>query len=118
MGKKRGFQSTLPAREVQALIHNMKKRISIQCTDAPLKNHCNSAVCKELKYGIDSVDYLPTIDSFQVLKTKPPIYFLTIDKKTVELTGKQLNQQQLYLNNCLIKQILFGKKLKTKIMSF
>ena len=29
-----------------------------------------------------------------VLKTKPPIYFLTIDKKTVELTGKQLNRQQ------------------------
>ena len=25
----------------------------------------------------------------------PPHRFLTIDKKTVELTGKQLNQQQL-----------------------
>ena len=92
-----GFTQPLPAREVQALITQYEKKdYQYKCTDAPLKNHCNSAICKTLKYGIDGVDYMPTIDSFQVLKTKPPIYFLTTDKKTVELTGKQLNQHSRF----------------------
>ena len=110
-----GFTQPLPAREVQALITQYEKKdYQYKCTDAPLKNHCNSAICKTLKYGIDGVDYMPTIDSFQVLKTKPPIYFLTIDKKTVELTGKQLNQQQLLSEQLFDQADIVWQKVKDK----
>ena len=55
-----------------------------------------------------------TMDSFQVLKTKPPIYFLTIDKKTVELTGKQLNQQQLLSEQLFDQADIVWQKVKDK----
>jgi hypothetical protein len=61
-----------------------------------MKNHCNAQLCKTLTYGIDTASYVPKVDSFQRLKTNPPIYFLTIEKKSIELTGKQCNQQQLF----------------------
>ena len=52
-----GFTQPLPAREVQALITQYEKKdYQYKCTDAPLKNHCNSAICKTLKYGIDQAD--------------------------------------------------------------
>ena len=79
-----------------------------------MKNHCNSAICKTLKYGIENIDYMPTMDSFQILKTKPPIYFLTIDKKTVELTGKQLNQQQLLSEQLFDQADIVWQKVKDK----
>ncbi len=110
-----GFTQPLADREVQALISQYeKKEYQYKCNDAPLKNHCNSAICKTLKYGIDSIDYMPTMDSFQVLKTKPPIYFLTIDKKTVELTGKQLNQQQLLSEQLFDQADIVWQKVKDK----
>jgi len=110
-----GFARPLPDREVQALISQYEKKdYTYKCNDAPMKNHCNSAICKTLKYGIENIDYMPTMDSFQVLKTKPPIYFLTIDKKTVELTGKQLNQQQLLSEQLFDQADIVWQKVKDK----
>ena len=109
------FNEPLPRQEVQNLIKQYeKKEYAYKCNDMPMKGHCNASLCKELKYGIDSGSYIPSIDSFQRLKTNPPIYFLTIGKRTVELNGKQLNQQQLLSEQLFDQADIVWMKLKDK----
>lgn len=109
------FNEPLPKSEVQGLIKQYEKKdYSYKCSDMPLKAHCNAALCKELKYGIDSGSYVPSIDSFQRLKTNPPIYFLTLGKMTVELNGKQLNQQQLLSEQLFDQADIVWMKMKDK----
>ena len=101
--------------EVQAVIKSYEKKdYAYKCSDKPMKNHCNADLCRTLKFGIDNSAYMPKVDSFQRLKTNPPIYFLTIDKKTIELTGKECNQQQLFSEALFDQGDMVWQKLKDK----
>ena len=109
------FNEPLPSHEVQGLIKQYEKKdYQYKCSDLPMKNHCNAELCKTLDFGIDSAAYVPKVDSFQRLKTSPPIYFLTIEKKTVELTGKACNQQQLFAEALFDQADIVWQKLKDK----
>jgi hypothetical protein len=57
---------------------------------------------------------VPKVDSFQRLKTSPPIYYLTIEKKTIELSGKQCNQQQLFAEALFDQADIVWQKLKDR----
>ena len=54
------------------------------------------------------------LTAFKDLKTSPPIYFLTIEKKTVELTEKACNQQQLFAEALFDQADIVWQKLKDK----
>ena len=110
-----GFTEPLPSHEVQGLIKQYEKKdYAYKCSDLPMKNHCNAQLCKTLKFGIDTASYVPKVDSFQRLKTNPPIYFLTIEKKSIELTGKQCNQQQLFAEALFDQADIVWQKLKDR----
>lgn len=109
------FYEQLPPHEVQAVIKSYEKKdYAYKCSDKPMKDHCNAGLCRTLKFGIDNSAYMPKVDSFQRLKTNPPIYFLTIDKKTIELTGKECNQQQLFSEALFDQGDMVWQKLKDK----
>ena len=84
----------LPAQEVITLISTLKKKeYNYKCSDEPIRSYCNVAKCRGCKFGIGGSNTAPTFSSLSKLDTKPPLWFLSINDKRLELTTEQLQNQ-------------------------
>ena len=84
----------LPAQEVLTLISTLKKKeYNYKCSDEPIRSYCNVAKCRGCKFGIGGSNTTPTFSSLSKLDTKPPLWFLSINDKRLELTTEQLQNQ-------------------------
>ena len=53
------------------------------------------------KYGVGTSGSTPNFSSLSKLDTKPPLWFLSIDDKRLELTTEQLQNQVKFQRVCM-----------------
>jgi hypothetical protein len=99
------FAPPLPNNEVQIVIKQLgKKEYRYKCKDAPLNSFCNSGLCRTRKHGIgghgpDS----PTLTSLSKYASDPPLWFLDINGRRIELETDSLFNQAAFQKACLEK---------------
>lgn len=92
----------LPAQEVLTLISTLKKKeYNYKCSDEPIKSYCNVAKCRGCKFGVGGGNTAPTFSSLSKLDTKPPLWFLSINDKRLELNTEQLQNQLKFQRACM-----------------
>jgi hypothetical protein len=95
----------LPNNEVQIIIKQAgKKDYQYKCKDSPLNSFCNSGLCSSRKFGIgahgpDSAQ----IASLSKYAADPPLWFLDVNGKRVELETEMLYNQAAFQKACLEK---------------
>lgn len=114
----------LPHEEVQQIIKSLKKKAgrsddggySYTCKQCPLKDHCNSQLCKTRKFGItDEEADFPPITSLQRLNTQPPIYVATLeDGRTLDLEAADLQNQRSFQRKCIEQLNVMPKLMGSK----
>ncbi len=108
------FAPPLPNNEVQLVIKQLgKKDYRYKCKDAPLNSFCNSGLCRTRKYGIgghgpDS----PTLSSLSKYASEPPLWFLDINGRRIELETDSLFNQAAFQKACLERLNLLPPTLK------
>ena len=92
----------LPAQEVLTLISTLKKKdYNYKCSDEPIKSYCNVSKCRLCKFGVGGGNTMPTFSSLSKLDTKPPLWFLSINDKRLELNTEQLQNQLKFQRACM-----------------
>ena len=92
----------LPAQEVLTLISTLKKKeYNYKCSDEPIRSFCNVSKCRGCKYGVGGGNTTPTFSSLSKLDTKPPLWFLSINDKRLELNTEQLQNQIKFQRACM-----------------
>ena len=94
----------LPSDEVQEVIKNLSKKVyEYKCKDAPINAHCNSILCRTKKFGVGGgkSNSYPLIQNLSVLQTEPPLWFMDINEKRVELTTDQLHNYPRFQQVCM-----------------
>jgi len=93
----------LPNNEVQIVVKQLnKKDYKYKCKDAPLNSFCNSGLCRTRKFGIgahgpDS----PQLSSLSKYNSEPPLWFLDINGKRIELDTESLFNQASFQKACI-----------------
>ena len=95
----------LPNNEVQVLVKQVgKKDYQYKCKDAPLNSFCNSGLCRSRKYGIGgNGPDAPQIASLSKYASDPPLWFLDVNGKRVELETESLFTQAAFQKACVEK---------------
>ena len=93
----------LPNNEVQLVLKQVgKKDYQYKCKDMPLNSFCNSGLCRTRKFGIGSSGPdAPQISSLSKYASEPPLWFLDINGRRVELDTDSLYNQALFQKACL-----------------
>ena len=92
----------LPAQEVLGLIQQHKKKdYNYKCNDEPIRSYCNSVKCRTCKFGVGELSDAPTYSSLAKLDTEPPLWFMSINDKRLELTTEQLQNQLKFQRACM-----------------
>jgi hypothetical protein len=79
-----------------------KKDYRFKCKDDPLKSFCNPALCRQRKHGIggDGPDS-PQLSSLSKYASEPPLWFLDVNGKRVELETESLFNQLMFQKACM-----------------
>jgi hypothetical protein len=100
--------------EMQTLLKQTgRKDYKYKCKDAPLNSYCNSGLCRGRKHGIggDGPDS-PTLTSLSKYNSEPPLWFLDINGKRIELDTDSLFNQAAFQKSCIEKLNVFPPSLK------
>ena len=95
----------LGVKELQQIITtHEKKDYFYKCKDAPIKSFCNSNLCRTRKFGVgtDGPD-TPQMPCIVKYNSEPPLWFLDVDGKRLELDTDQLHNQNLFQKACMEK---------------
>jgi hypothetical protein len=95
----------LPNNELQIIIKQLgKKEYKYKCKDAPINSFCNPGLCRTRKYGIgaDGPD-APAMSSLSKYNSEPPLWFLDINGKRIELDTESLFNQPAFQKACVEK---------------
>lgn len=99
---KRYIDPPLPDEEVQTAIKQLEKKdYSYQCDQQPICQHCNAPLCKTRKNGIGNKSNFPTITSLSKLDSEPPLWFLDVEGRRIELNTSELQQQEKFQRVCM-----------------
>lgn len=93
----------LPAKEIMTIQYSLdKKQYYYSCTTCPLKDFCDKSICKTRKYGIgtEEAETLP-ISGLTILLSEPPVYFMDVNGKRIELSTEQLQNQTMFQRACM-----------------
>jgi len=93
----------LPNNEVQVILKQLnKKDYMYKCKDMPLNSFCNSGLCRTRKFGIGgNGPDAPKISSLSKYASEPPLWFLDINGRRVELETDNLFNQMAFQKACL-----------------
>jgi len=95
----------LPNNEVQILVKQLnKKDYRYKCKDAPLNSFCNSGLCRTRKHGVGANGPdAPQLSSLSKYNSEPPLWFLDINGKRIELDTDHLYNQNMFQKACVDK---------------
>jgi hypothetical protein len=94
----------LPLNEINLVVKQLKKKeYNYKCKDAPINSHCNASLCKTRKHGIGLSMDIPTVSALSKYNASPPLWFLDVDGRRLELTTDQLQQQHKFQLVCMDK---------------
>jgi len=108
------FGPPLGNAELQIIIKQLnKKDYKYKCKDAPLNSFCNSGLCRTRKYGIggDGPDS-PQLGSLSKYNSEPPLWFLDVNSKRIELDTDHFFNQAFFQKACMEKLNLLPPTLK------
>jgi len=90
-----------------------KKDYKYKCKDDPLKSFCNSGLCRNRKYGVggDGPDS-PQLASLTKYNSEPPLWFLDVNGKRVELETETLFNQMHFQRACMERLNLLPPTMK------
>jgi hypothetical protein len=108
------FHPPLGMAELQTVIKQVgRKDYLYKCKDAPLNSFCNSGLCRTRKFGIGgSGPDSPTLSSLSKYNSEPPLWFLDINGKRIELETDSLYNQNLFQKACVEKLNVFPPTLR------
>lgn len=107
------FQPPLPASEVSNLIQQHKKKeYNYKCSDEPIKSYCNPTKCRTCKFGVGAGHDAPIFSSLAKLNTQPPLWFMSVNDKRLELTTEQLQNQIRFQRVCMETLNVMPPKMK------
>ena len=104
----------LGVKELQQIITtHEKKEYFYKCKDAPINSFCNSSVCRTRKHGVgnDGPD-TPQMSCLVKYNSEPPLWFLDVNGKRMELDTDQLHNQNLFQKACMEKINAFPPTVK------
>lgn len=97
----------LDSGEMVELIKNLeRKEYNYRCKDSPIVEHCNATLCRTRRWGVgggQAAGTYPTIGGLSVLDTEPPLWFVDVDGRRVEVTTEQLQNYRLFQKVCMEK---------------
>ena len=83
---------------------HIKKEYRYKCKDAPINSFCNAGLCRTRKFGIGAHGPdAPQMGALSKYNSEPPLWFLDVDGKRVELETDHLFNQALFQKACLEK---------------
>jgi len=92
----------LPAQEVLTLIKTLQKKdYNYKCSDEPIHSFCNRNQCLRCKFGVGDNHGTPAFSSLAKLDTVPPLWFLSINDRRIELNTEQLQNQLRFQRICM-----------------
>jgi hypothetical protein len=110
------MQPPLTSDEVVAVQRSLEKKdYNYSCREQPLCNFCESAVCRTRKFGVGSSGLYPEISGLSKLETDPPIWFLDIEGKRVELETKELQEYRNFQKVCMEQLTVFYMPLSAPV---
>lgn len=110
------MQPPLPLNELTIVVKQLKKKdYHYKCKDAPIKSHCDASVCKTRKFGIGQSIGLPQISSLSKYASDPPLWFLDVEGRRLELTTEELQQQHKFQLACMNKVNIMPPTLKKPV---
>ena len=89
--------------EVQTVAKQLKKKdYKYKCKDAPINSFCNPSVCRMRKHGIgtDAPD-APRMAALSKYNSEPPLWFLDVNARRIELDTEQLFNQIHFQRACM-----------------
>jgi len=99
------FGPPLPLQELQIVTKQLhKKEYKYKCKDAPLNSFCNSGLCRTRRFGVgaDGPD-APQISNLSKYNSEPPLWFLDVNAKRIELDTEHLFNQSQFQRSCVEK---------------
>jgi len=104
----------LESKEVTIVIKQLaKKDYGYKCSDQPICNFCNIALCRTRKFGIGGSS-IPTLSGLAKLPTDQPIWFLDVNSSRLELSTEQLQNQTLFQRACMNSLNLMPPRMSDK----
>lgn len=108
------FSPPLPSSEVLQIIKSQdRKEYHYTCKEHPLSAHCNSTLCRTRKFGVGGEDDYPIVSGLSVLKSNPPLWFVDVDEKRLELTTEQLQNYTQFHRICMEQLFICYKMMKS-----
>ena len=98
------MEPTLSNSEVQQLIKSVNRKgyDKYRCKDSPINAVCQSGLCRTKRFGVGfGEEEMPMLGSLTKYASKPPEWFLDVDKKRIQLKSEQLYSPQLFALACL-----------------
>ena len=93
----------LDKKEIDTLIKSIDgKEYNYKCKDEPIASFCNSKKCVLQEYGVGD-DELPgaEIKEIQKYDSDPPLFYVTIGDKQVEVDSSELHEPDKFSLKCL-----------------
>ena len=92
----------LNPQEVMNVVKSLgKKDYNYTCKDQPICAHCDSATCQTKEFGIGDGSSMPELNSLRKLTCMPPIWFLNVNGKPIELDTEELQKQEKFQKACM-----------------
>ena len=98
------MEPSLSNNEVQQLIKSVNRKgyDKYRCKDAPINAVCQSGLCRTKRFGVGyGEEEMPVLGSLTKYASKPPEWFLDVDKKRIQLKSEQLYSPNLFALACL-----------------
>ena len=81
-----------------------RKDYRYKCKDDPIKSFCNPSLCRQRKHGIGGDGPgSPQLTSLSKYASEPPLWFLDVNGKRLELETENLFNQLLFQKACMDK---------------
>ena len=104
----------LDLKEVNIVADQLKKKdYQYKCADQPICNFCNKDLCRSRKHGVGGGENTPTVANLRKYDSEPPLWFLDVNGKHVELDTEALQKQPRFQILCM-EQINFMPRTITR----
>jgi hypothetical protein len=108
------FEPPLGMQELQLVTKQLEKKdYRYKCKDEPIKSFCNPSLCRQRKHGVggDGPDS-PMLSSLSKYNSEPPLWFLDVNGKRVELETESLFNQLHFQKTCMERLNVLPPSLK------
>ena len=78
-----------------------KKEYNYRCKEPPINAYCNASVCRTRKFGVGGSNGSVEITALSKLTTDPPVWFLQVGDKRLELQTEELQIQSKFQRRCM-----------------